>query len=287
MKAQFNNYLLGSAILWLDNVLTNEGEAKYNVSTKFYPVNKAYAGVYCYASPYKQLGYDNTISGANVLTGIYLNNTFIGTGTSGFLGINMEEGLAMFSSQVPNGVVVSGSGYTVKEINVKSISEPQERILYTNAYYNKNRPLSVSGNLTNEQPLPAIYVRLDNAVNEEYSFGGEESSNRNIVLTLLATSEYDLDAMVSLIVDKTRSYIPIFTVDEMPLDNYKRLKNPNFSYSGVACTKINAAQAAFINEIQVYSFNSQVMSELRQINESLYPAIIELTTQMIRYPRHQ
>lgn len=283
MIPQYNNYLLASTLVWLDHLFLDRGQAFYNVSTPFYPVNSNFTNVHFYSSPYKQFVYDQSITGATLITGIYLNNNYISSGTSGFLGINYEEGAAMFSSVLPANSIVSGN-YGVKEISIKTIAEPDERLLYSKAYYTKNRPLSISGNLTNEQPLPVIYVRFENGKNEEFVLGGEEISSRTIILTVLAESQFQLDNIKGLMLDQTRSYIPVCNLEELPFDNMYRLKS-GFNYTGMACNKINTNQAAFISDVSIYNYDSNIMNELRSINSALYPAVINIETKMARFPR--
>jgi hypothetical protein len=284
MKPQFNNYLLSSTVLWLDNVLLDKGEAFYNVPIRFFPIRSNFNNVYFYSSPYKQLCYDHTVSGVNTQSGVFLNGQYITTGTSGFLGINFEEGAVMFSGQLPSSSMLTGF-YGVKEFNVKTISEPQERLLLENKYYRKNTPIRQTGNYTDEQPIPAIYLRLENQQNDEYALGGQESSVRNFIVTILAESQYQLDAVKSLIVDQTRCYIPLLNHNELPFDNYYRLKQP-FSYTGITYNRQITGEAAFIRDITSYNFDSNLMSELRKINPDIYVGIMEIETEFIRYPRN-
>lgn len=283
MKPQFNNYLLSSSILWLDNVLQFKGEAYYNTPLSFYPINSNFRGVYFYSSPYKQLCYDQSITGVNVATGVYLNGNYLTVGTSGFLGINFEEGAVMFTGRLPTNSSLTGY-YGVKEFNVKTISEPEERLLLERKYYRKNLIVQQSGNFTNEQPIPAIYIRLEKQDNQEYALGGQEYSNRNFIVTILAESQFQLDAVKSLIVDQTRCYIPVFSPSELPFDNMYRLRS-DFNYTGITYNRQITGQAAFIKEINSYSFDSNLMNELRKINPDIYVGIMELETEIIRYPR--
>ncbi len=282
MKAHYNNYLLSSTILWIDNYLCNECRGFYNVSTRFYPIASNLSGVSFYASPYKQLVYDNSVSGANVLTGIYVNNNFIGTGVSGFQGINFEEGVAMFSPALPSSAIVSGHNYSVKEICVKSISEAREELLYESKFYYRNRPLN-TGNYIHQQPIPIIYVRIDNELNEEFAFGGSENSKKNIILTILAENQFQLDALKGFLVDKTHNYIPILSLSDLPFDNFYRLKS-GFNYTGVL-PKIGMGEGAYIADVSVYNFDSNVMSELRKINSDIYSSIINIETHKVRSPK--
>lgn len=281
MKPQFANELMGSTLLWLDNLILTKGQAFYNITGNFYPINN-YKGMIAYAAPYKQFVYDSSISGANVISGVYVNNTLLTTGQSGFLGINYEEGLALFNSQSNRSI--SGI-YSAKEINVKLTTEAEEDLLFKTKYYNKRQILNpASGNLTNEQPFPVVYVKLDQGKNEEFALGGEESTNNQIILVNICESQYQLDALRSIIQDAARSYIPLYYFNEYPFNVYGSLKQ-EFNYTGQKQNKINNNHAAFLKDIEIIRFNSDIRNELNKLNPQIYSQIILLNTETLRYPR--
>lgn len=282
MKPQFSHELAGSVLLWLDNLILTKGEAFYNVTGNFYPVNN-FNGLKAYASPYKQIIYDSSISGANVITGVYLNNNYITTGQSGFLGINYEEGLALFNTNI-NGTI-SGI-YSAKEISVKLTTESEEDLIFKKKYYNKNQTFTpISGNLTNEQPYPIVYIKLDEGKNHEFALGGEESTENKFILVNICDSQYQLDGLRSIIQDAARSYIPLYYINEYPFNVYGSLKQ-SFNYTGNKQTKINNNMAAFLKDIETIRINSDLLSDLRKLNPSIYFQILILTTQTLRFPRY-
>lgn len=282
MKPQFINYLSSSTILWLDNLLLKKGEAYFNVSTNFYPINQTYNGYYSYAAPYKQMVYDSSISGVDIITGVYLNNNFIGTGTSGFAGINYNEGLALFSTPI-NGAI-SGN-YYAKEVNVQSISENQEKLLIENKFYNKNRSFDTTGNLTNQIPYPAIFIRNEGDSNEAFAFGGEDSDKNTFKLSIFADSQFQLDAIVQILKDSERTYYPVFGTNEFPFNQLGGLRSGIFNYNNYIAPKILDANSAYILDVQVTKFNSELMAEVKRVNPEIYVAIVDIKTEVLRYPR--
>lgn len=282
MIPQFDNLLLPSTILWADNVLLQKGQAYYNVNSKFYPINSYYNNLYAYASPFKQFAYDNSISGANVMTGIYVDGVFTTTGQRGFVGVNYEEGLAIFSA--PQGGLISGN-FAVKEISTKSINENDEYLLIQNRFYNKNNILSLTGNLTNQQPFPVIFFRNDESYNEYFSFGGEDASLNVMRLIILADSQFQLDAVVSIFKDQKGTYYPLFLDNEMPFNSIGALKYGSFNYLSYKRPKIDNSQSVFIRDVRLTRFNSTSISEIKKINTQVYVGIIDVYTEYLRYPR--
>ena len=77
MKAQFDNRVMSSLLLFVDHKLLNHGEAFDNHSSYFTEANQTYANYFNYSAPFKQLVSDVSIDGATVMTGVYLDDTFI------------------------------------------------------------------------------------------------------------------------------------------------------------------------------------------------------------------
>lgn len=281
MKTHFYNELAGSIVLWLDNRILTQGEAFYNIDSNFYRVNN-YKGLTAYAAPYKQFIYDSSISGARVITGVYVNGNFVTTGQSGFLGINYEEGLALFNSN--QNISVSGR-YSAKEINVKLTSEPEEFLIFDTKYYNKNQIFGTSGNNTNQQPYPIVYVRLDNGFNEEFAMGGEETSKNSAKLILICENQFQLDALKGILMDSARGYVPLYYKGEYPFNSYGSLIN-NFNYTGLKSYKIENNQANFIKNVELIQLNSNLLTEMRKLNPSIYVGLANLELETIRFPHY-
>ena len=108
MRAQFDNRVMSSFLLWFDHTLIKDGEAWTNNSSWFYPVDNLYNGYYTYGAPYKQFVSDFGVTGNNTLatshpeipTGIYLDGVHLTTGTSGFMGLNYEQGQVYFNTEI-------------------------------------------------------------------------------------------------------------------------------------------------------------------------------------------
>jgi hypothetical protein len=284
MKPQFTNNIMSSFLLWLDNKILTKGEAFYNVGSKFYPTNTIWNGFYAYSAPYKQFIYDSSVPGATVMTGIYLNNNFIGTGISGFKAINYQEGLVLFSNNV-NSSTISGN-YSAKEINVKLVADSEEKVLFETKYY-KNGTITVNtGNYTNYEPFPVIYVSNDRGSNEEFAFGGEDITRNIINCIVFADSSFQLDALKSIFEDSERTCMPILTGWEFPFNVYGHLKTGYFNYTGVYAQKIqNDNSIAYVQDVNNLKLNSELMKDIREINPNIFVKIYQFDIEAIRNPR--
>lgn len=274
MKPQYSNQLLSSFLLYLDNKILTKGEAFFNTSTQFYPSNTIYNNYYTYSSPYNQIIADNSIPGATIMTGVYVNNTFIGTGQSGFHSIDYNNGRLYFTSELPANTVVSGS-YAVKEYNIALTSIPEETLLFETSYSSKPKTdQNMTGVDLDAMQYPVIFIRNNSMTNEPFAFGGTDNTRNYIRLIVMSDSQFSNDAVNSIVIDIKNSYIPLFNTGQFPFNYLGHATN--YNYTGATANSISEGNAAFIEDVDVAQFNSQVFSQqIREINSEVYSSIID------------
>ena len=192
MIPQYENEVMSNALLYLDNKICTKGQAYTNHSGLFYPSNNKYQGYYSYSSPFKQLVNDNSIAGANILSGIYVGSTFT-TGQAGALYVNHYNGQVHFSSDQGSDKI-SGN-YAIKDFSVAMTSKSEGEILFETKY--KIRPKvnqTVTGLNPNQETYPIIYLRSMGGSNQPFAFGGQDITTTNVRAVILADSTYKLDA---------------------------------------------------------------------------------------------
>ena len=97
MKSQFDNLVTSSMVLFLDNKICSQGEGFTNHSGTIYPITNSYFSYETYALPFKQIIADNSISGAHIMSGVYINNSFTKIGERNLVGINHYRGQVYFN----------------------------------------------------------------------------------------------------------------------------------------------------------------------------------------------
>lgn len=276
MRAQYSNQLLASFVLWIDNKVTTLGEAHTTVSTRFYPNSMLYNGYYTYSAPYDQIIADSSISGATIMTGVYVNNTFIGTGQSGLYSIDYQNGRTYFSSELPAGTIISGT-YSIKDYNVVMTSSPDERILFETRYSPKPKTTqTLSGLNSDETPYPVIFVRSNSMENIPFEFGGTELSKDYIRVIVMSDTQFSNDAVNSIIRDTKNGYVPILEENEFPFNYMGNLKS-GYNYTGIAANKTAQGSAAFVENIYIARFDSQQYAqEIRELSPEVYTSIIDV-----------
>lgn len=229
MITSATNDLYYSTCLYVDHQILQRGSGFTNHSSLLYPqIDPVLPNNTVYASPFKQWVYDYSVSGANVPSGVYINNVFCQKGVSG-LKIDYMNGRVILSggSQYQN-LTVSGN-YSVKDFNIYPTTKSNEELIYETKYelrpsYNK----TLSGVSKNALVVPGIFITSINFGNEPFEFGGLAETTANIHCVILADSIDQLNAVGNILMDQKSSYFPVLS--KTPLNYYGDFKTGNYNY---------------------------------------------------------
>lgn len=286
MLAQFENRVVSSMLLFIDNCVCTKGAAFTNFASLLYPMNSVYNNFYTYSAPFKSFMYDNSISGANIITGLYLNGTFVGTGTSGLHSIDYDQGRAYFTGKLPTSTVVSGS-YALRDFNVMLTNQSDAYLLFETKYEIRPRiTRTVTGLAGDVQTYPLIWLKDDGGTNVGMALGGLDNTTINMRAFVLSDSQFKLDAVFSILKDTARRNVALLDDSEFPLNSYGNLKNPTFNYTGL-CTGRVSSKMVYIDRVDCTKFNlrSQDHTELLKINPEVHVGILDFEVSQPRYPR--
>lgn len=281
MKAQWDNKVISSIYLWFNHNLLKYGEAYQNTSSYFYPTNQKYYGLYAYACPYNQLVADSSISGATIMSGVYLNNVFVTTGTSGFHGIDFEHGRVYFTTGLSSTVKISGN-YAFKEVNVALTNENDQKVLFETKY--NPRPKlgqAPTGLFTNELTYPVVFLVDTASKNEPFALGGLDNSIIQMGAVILADSKFNLNAINSIFKDRVRTVISVLEVGEFPFNVYGELKTGFYNYETLTYNK----DGVFVDTCSVNQLNPILLNRLYEANPNIFFGIMEFQVSTERYPR--
>ena len=232
--------------------------------------------------PFLELGYDSSINGSTVMTGVYLNNTFITTGQSGFVDISYTMGQVYFSQ--PVNYPVSGS-YSIKQIDVALTNEAEAVILFKNAYQLKPKFIQqATGVALNTVPYPVIFIKDDGGLNKPAALGGAQFTTSYIRIIPVVDSLFTLNAIESILKDTNNSLIALFNVDDMPFDALGGLNSGVFNYTGVANQKILEQSYIYIKSVMVARYNRAFEADVKLLNPDIYTNFIDLEVEQMRWP---
>jgi hypothetical protein len=278
---QYDNLLKSSFLLWLKhNMLTGLG-AFENSSSILYNVEDQYQSNYTLATPYKNLIADESIPGATVMSGVYIDGTFTTKGNSNFVDINFDQGQAIFSAD-PS-ATISGD-YSVQDFDIKLTSRSEESILFESHFKLKNQSTSQqiasTGLQPNEEPYPAIFVMDTSTTNMPIAFGGHEETETRMRCMVLADSLFAADAVKSMLRDKVRTCFPVFSESDFPFNAWGGLIT-SYNYTGLSATKSHA-DMTFVSDVKVSTIDP---TNVTTDNSDVHVVIIDLDLKDFRLPR--
>lgn len=277
MKVQLDNILMSSMLMWMDHVILKKGEAYKNFSSQFYPVSNIYNGFYTYGLPFKQVVCDSSISGANILSGVYINNNFKTIGQNNLTGISPQNGQVYFTSgQGTNNI--SGN-YAVKDFNLYLTNQPEEEILFESQYQARPKTTQTPTGLAIEAiTYPCIFLKNNGGINQPFAFGGQDNTQISVRAVVMADNMFNLDALCSILKDTARDYVPLIN---SPFNNFGGLNSGHYNYDSLTENIDVGVNGFYISEVNV----SKIFANLNAKNNQVFPAFIDFTLNNIRYPR--
>ena len=269
MKVQFTNKVMSSLLLYLDNTILKVGEAYTNHSGLFYTdsANK-YNGYYGYSAPYKQLVADQSITGATIMSGAYVNSSF----TQSNVNINHNNGQVFFNSD-QGSAKISGN-YSVKDFNINMTNKAEQEILFETKFRIRPKTTQIETGLDpNQNTYPAIYVKNMGGENIPWSFGGMDNTLINARAIVLSDSAFKLDAVCSILKDTARDSVYIIEPSDLPFNALGlSATGAGFNYTGML-TGAHGYDNAYIKEVTITNNIPQLSNN--NINSEIQAAFVD------------
>lgn len=279
MKRLFIDDLYSSFTLWFDHQLLDKGEAYSNASGSLAKRNDPNLSSYhIYASQYKQWVYDKSITGANIPSGVYVDNSFVSRGVSG-LKIDYQEGRAIFTGSKSNWSV-SGN-FAVKDFNIYTTTKSDEELLFeTNYVVNPSTKYMATGDLTDKVVAPCIFLKIKNMDNEDFAFGGMDNTVVNARAMILASSESSLQGVGNIFCDSQKTSFCL--LNNTPLNRFGDTKSGMYNYTGLVQESFDYSNLVYIQKAKFSKLNQQAISNKFP---DLYVGFIDLRLELPRWPR--
>ena len=249
-----------------------------------------FSDYYVYASPFKQLVSDASVTGSsdpNLLTGIYVNGDGpIGPGTSGLHSINHMQGQLYFTggnaaTDPMAGKTVSGR-YAVKDFNVFLTSLPEEQLLFETKLVLNPKTSDIkltTGVDPATQTYPAIFIKDNGGTNEEFALGGVDNTIINARAIVLADSLFNLDAACGILKDSVRKKMSIINQTDLNLNALGGYTGVTYNYTGVA-----TGDYCYIDDVRV-SKNVANRGDFQNLNPNVFSAFVDFELHNYRMPR--
>ena len=275
MKVHFENKLMSSLLLFIDNYLLTKGEAFTNYSSFFYPVQNLYNNYYTYAAPFKQMVNDDGVSSATVMKTVYVDGVEKSVGTNNLHGINHFQGQVYFTADQGNSVI-SGD-YAVKDFNIYLSNDPEQKLLFETKYHtNPKHSQQLSGLAPDAQPFPAIFIKNMGGKHTPWAIGGTKDTLTTARLVVLADSNYKLDAVCGLLKDLHTTHFSI--CPDLPFDAMGSYTGINYSYGGLVPS--NSEGYPLIQDVRVSKMS--MVGDFTRLNPDVFSAFVDLDISAIR-----
>lgn len=283
MIGQYENYVIQSFLLYLDNKILTKGQAFTNFSGQLYPINQTINGIYTYASPFVQWVSDTGINNVNVPTGVFINNSFVPIGTSGLIDINYNKGQAYFNLQ-QNGTITAN--YSIKDLNMIIPSIPHVQMLFDTKLELRPKAGQVLTGITdNELTFPAIFIKQYGGYEKPYAIGGQMKTVSQIACYIFANSQFLLDATCSILRDCQYNYIPLLLSGDSPFNVYGGFKNKvPYNYTGLTNGRVANGSGILIDKVIITDFSRRIYSQVQNLTPNCYFAIAEFEVFKDRIP---
>jgi len=278
MKANYQNTLTSSFLLYIDHEITKRGEAYTNLSSYFYPVTGVYRNYYTYAAPYKQLVSDYSVNGPTKCSGVYLNGNFITPGQSGLVAINHYDGQVIFNAN-RNSSVISGN-YAIKDYNVYLTDKTEDRILFYTKIENKNRkPQTVRGLQVNEITYPAIFLTMINSKNDPFAFGGVDMTSSYFRAIVMSDSQFSLDAACGILRDSSHNFFRLIDNNDLKMNAMSSYTGTAYNYTGIA-----TGAPVYISDVSVSRVAANKSADFIDLNPDVFSAFVDFDLESVRNP---
>lgn len=197
-------------MLFVDHELQKQGLSYTNYSGQLFPIASSFQGLYAYATPFKQLCNDTSISGANVISGVYLNNIFVTIGQSGLYAINHKNGAAYFTSPLPASVKVSGR-YAFKDFNIEMTDQPEYKVLFETKYVSNNvYNQTLSGLPLDTKISPVIFLKFADTENKPWGFQRIDNNTTIVRALVIADNEFQRIGAVNILKNLNMRRLPVY-----------------------------------------------------------------------------
>jgi len=290
MKAQFDQNLLSSFYLWLENRLLRDDTKAYTTGLsnnfKYIDSNDVPADMVAYQGEYRQLVAEHNIDVVN--SGFHVGGSFITGNASENGGVytDYQNGRLLFPEASGTGLTISGT-YSVKEVNTYiSHDNDVDFLMHSDFIENgQDSPYFYSdADSVDKQAyfLPACFISTINSENNEFSFGGEENTQTRVRVMVLTKDSYILDSVISRLRDTVREHITHIPYEDFPYGYSYSVKDFPYKYDTLKAAQSNPAKSC-VERVTASKVVSEALRE--NLNKDFSIAFVDFDLSTYRFPR--
>ena len=286
MIAQYENKVMSSMLLYLDNQICSKGEAYTNLTDHpIYPIdsnselyhssNLTTYDFHLYALPFKQIIIDESITSANICKGVTIDGSYSTPQNNPINDplncILHHKGQFLFTeSQASKTLTVTCA---VKDFNIYISSKFEEDLLTkTNYQLNPSVNQTLAGLSDQTETFPAIFLKNMGGENQALSIG---SRNHNVITrvraVVMADSAFNLDAVCNILKNTKEDELPILEPNNLPFNSIGGYTGVIYDYSIESAA---ATEKATIWNVSVTRLNPN-SSGLKNLHAEVHSAFVD------------
>ena len=215
----------------VDHEIQKQGVCFANRSGLFYRSEDEFSGIYTYTCSYKQLSNDTSISGANVMSGVYLNNNYVSVGQSGLLSINHNDGAINFDHALPTNTRISGN-FAVKEFAVYLSDQPDYSVVMDTKFHkNPKYSQQATGIAIDTMVMPAIILVPKEQEARPLAFAGVDDNFMRVRAMVVCENAFQRVGVCNILKNLKLRNLPIF--NNIPFDYLGNMTGVNYNYNNL------------------------------------------------------
>tara|TARA_Y100000004_G_scaffold61117_1_gene68416 strand:+ start:320 stop:1231 length:912 start_codon:yes stop_codon:yes gene_type:complete len=293
MIAQWENKVMSSMLLFLDNQICDKGQGYTNVTNQeAYLIDSNYSqltfnlanhNLYAYALPFKQIIIDESVTGANICKTVQVSQdgAHYSTWSPSFPGPNTElncilhhKGQFLFDENIADlGYTNVRATCAVKDFNIYISSKFEEDLLINTKYQvNPKINQTLAGLPDNTETYPAIFLKNMGGTNQPLTIGTRTQNVKTKVrAVVMADSAFNLDAVCNILKNTCYLDLPILESNNLPFNSIGGYRGVIYDYSIESAA---ATEQATIWDVNVTRLNPN-SSELRNLHAEVHSAFVD------------
>ena len=117
------------------------------------------------------------------------------------------------------------------------------------------------------------------------AFGGMDNTIINIRAIVLASCQYELDAVCSIFRDQARKYVTLLGTGDMPFNSLGDYKSGvPYSYTGVIKQYDDEGRFMHIDDVHIAKFSRDINIKVDNINPDVFNGVIDFEVTKPRFP---
>lgn len=279
MIPQYDHALLCSCFNWVQNRFQNKLQAYINQTTPLYytPDNELPPQWLGYSGPVKNWIYDSGVSGAWIIQSVSGGGFSAPLTRASGINIDYVNSRVIVPSGFGKAMALTGA-VAVAEVNLYMVNEYEDPLLTQDKMFFNPRFVypATSGIPPYVLATPAMFLNTLVDENEAFALGGLNNCRSTLSLTILAESNYQLNALLSTYRDARYDFFPLIPITQDPINQFGDTKS-GFNYNNLIAQYGTPGNLVYIENVHTSKISDRV-----KMNVGLFAGVVDFDLSYVR-----